>query len=95
VEKIKQTTFFSEKVNWKVPLLTGIAICLLALACLGIIQKTSSLAGLWLPTALLIPVLFHHRYLDWIPLLCAAALHCCRAFYRGYAGAALPALHGE
>ena len=74
MEKIKQTTFFSEKVNWKVPLLTGIAICLLALACLGIIQKTSSLAGLWLPTALLIPVLFHHRYLDWIPLLCAAAL---------------------
>ncbi len=29
---------------------------------------------MWLPTALLIPVLFHHRYRDWIPLLCAAAL---------------------
>jgi len=74
VEKSKPTAFLVEKVNWKVPLLTGIAICLLALACLNIVQKTASLAGLWLPTAFLIPVLFHHRYLDWIPLLCAAAL---------------------
>lgn len=74
MEKSKPTAFLAERVNWKVPVLTGIAICLLALACLNIIQKTSSLAGLWLPTALLIPVLFHHRYRDWIPLLSAAAL---------------------
>jgi diguanylate cyclase (GGDEF)-like protein/PAS domain S-box-containing protein len=41
---------------------------------MSVIQKSSSLAGLWLPTALMIPVLFHHRYRDWLPLLCASAL---------------------
>nr|WP_238485711.1 diguanylate cyclase [Rahnella ecdela] len=52
----------------------GISVCLMALACMSVIQKSSSLAGLWLPTALMIPALFHHRYRDWLPLLCASAL---------------------
>lgn len=63
-----------ERANWKTPLLTGISICLLALVCMKIIQNSSTLAGLWLPTSLLIPVLFHHNFRHWIPLLCAAAL---------------------
>lgn len=62
------------RVGWKVSLALGISICLLALACMKVIQQSSSLASVWLPTALLIPVLFHHRYRDWALLLCAAAL---------------------
>jgi len=62
------------RANWKAPVLLGISVCLLALACMNIIQRQSNLAGLWLPTALLIPVLFHHHYRQWLPLLCAAAL---------------------
>ncbi len=61
-------------VAWKMSLVIAISVCMLALACLKILQQSSSLAAVWLPTALLIPVLFHHRYRDWIPLFCAAAL---------------------
>src|SRR5471030_2532780 len=62
------------RINWKALLALGIGIGLLALVCMRVIQQSSSLASVWLPTALLIPVLFHYRYRDWIPLLCAAAL---------------------
>ncbi|MGP6470881.1 diguanylate cyclase domain-containing protein [Rahnella aceris] len=74
MENSKPPSTGANRANWTSCLLLGISTCLLAFACLSIIQKSSSLAGLWLPTALLIPVLFHHRYRDWIPLLCAAAL---------------------
>lgn len=66
--------FPTSSVTWKVSLALGISICLLALACLKIIQQSSSLAAVWLPTSLLIAVLFHYSYRDWLPLLCAAAL---------------------
>lgn len=74
MEKSTTPAFNVNRVNWTSSLLLGMSICLLALACMSIIQKSSSLAGLWLPTALLIPVLFHHNYRDWLPLMCAAAL---------------------
>lgn len=66
--------FSAPSVAWKVLLALGLGTGLLALICLKVIQQSSSLAVVWLPTALLIPVLFHYRYRAWIPLLCAAAL---------------------
>jgi len=74
VEKSKQPPITISRANWTSHVLLGISVCLLALACMSVIQKSSSLAGLWLPTALMIPVLFRHRYRDWLPLLCASAL---------------------
>ncbi|MCX2942794.1 diguanylate cyclase [Rahnella perminowiae] len=74
MEKSKPLSRRIYRANWTSCLLLGISICLLALTCLSIIQKSSSLAGMWLPTALLIPVLFHNRYRAWIPLLGSAAL---------------------
>ncbi|WP_244216706.1 diguanylate cyclase [Rahnella bruchi] len=74
VEKSKPPSILVNRANWTSHVLLGISVCLLALACMSVIQKSSSLAGLWLPTALMIPVLFHHRYRDWLPLLCASAL---------------------
>nr|WP_279639220.1 PAS domain S-box protein [Rahnella contaminans] len=74
VERSQPPSLIVHRADWKAPLLLGIAICLLALACMNVIQRQSSLAGLWLPTALLIPVLFHHPYRQWLPLLCAASL---------------------
>ena len=61
-------------ISWKTLLVLAVSICLLALACMKVIQQSSSLASVWLPTALLIPVLFHHRYRDWLPLFCAAGI---------------------
>ncbi|RJT44589.1 PAS domain S-box protein [Rahnella woolbedingensis] len=74
MEKSKAPSILVNRANWTSHVLLGISVCLLALACMSVIQKSSSLAGLWLPTALMIPVLFHHRYRDWLPLLCASAL---------------------
>lgn len=74
MEKSKPPSILVNRANWTSHVLLGISVCLLALACMSVIQKSSSLAGLWLPTALMIPVLFHHRYRDWLPLLCASAL---------------------
>jgi len=62
------------RINWKALLALGIGIGLLALVCMRVIQQSSSLASVWLPTALLIPVLFHYRYRDWLLLLCTAML---------------------
>lgn len=62
------------KVSWKTLLVLAITICLLAFFCMQVIRQSLSLASMWLPTALLIPVLFHHRYRDWLALFFAAAL---------------------
>ncbi|WP_439291759.1 MULTISPECIES: hypothetical protein [Rahnella] len=64
VEKSKPPSITISRANWTSHVLLGISVCLLALACMSVIQKSSSLAGLWLPTALMIPVLFRHRYRD-------------------------------
>ncbi|MGC6387686.1 diguanylate cyclase domain-containing protein [Ewingella sp. S1.OA.A_B6] len=74
MEKNMLGLFSASQVTWKVLLALGLSIGLLALVSLKVIQQTSSLAAIWLPTALLIPVLFHYCYRDWIPLLFAAAL---------------------
>ena len=74
MENSQPTSHMVNRANWASCSLLGVSICLLAIACMSIIQRSDGLAGLWLPTALLIPVLFHHRYRDWVPLLCAAAV---------------------
>ncbi|GAB2953457.1 diguanylate cyclase domain-containing protein [Hafnia psychrotolerans] len=74
MEKNMLSLFSASQNIWKVLLALGFSIGVLALVCMKFVQQTSNLASVWLPTALLITVLFHYRYRDWIPLFCAAAL---------------------
>lgn len=60
-------------INWVRVLTLAITQCGLALLCLSIIHHSSSLAALWLPTSVLMTVLFYHRYREWPGLLLAAA----------------------
>lgn len=60
--------------DWTITLSLGVTVCILTIFCLVVIQPFVSLAAIWLPTALLIPVLFHHRYSDWLFLLIATCV---------------------